>query len=82
MTEIDVHVPDLEQLFDRLDPSPLASRDLDPRIERFIVDSAKDLPRDARLGLVVHVAQPAADTTSWVGLFSVHEASSDARASS
>lgn len=62
VTEIDVHVPELGQFFDHLDPSPLASRDLDPRTERFIVDSAKDLPRDAALGLVVHVEQPAADT--------------------
>ncbi len=62
MTGIDVHVPELAQFFDHLDPSPLASRDLDPRAERFIVESAKDLPRDAPLELAVHVAQPPTET--------------------
>ena len=63
MTEIDVHVPELVQFFDHLDASPLARRDVDPRAERFIVDSAKDLPRDAPLGLAVHVGRPPDETT-------------------
>ncbi len=61
MTEIDVHVPELAQFFDHLDPSPVASRDVDPRAEQFIVDSAKDLPRDTPLGLAVHVGRPPAE---------------------
>jgi hypothetical protein len=62
VTEIDVHVPELGQFFDHLDPSPLANRDIDPRAERFIVDWAKDLPRDEPLHLAVHVERPPAET--------------------
>lgn len=50
---IEVHVPDLLRLFNAIDPSPLPSRDLDPRVEEFIVSWARALPRDARLALVV-----------------------------
>ncbi len=55
MKEIEVRVADLNRLFDAVDPSPLRSRDLDPRVEAFIVDWAKDLPRNVQIGLVVHV---------------------------
>lgn len=51
------------QLFNNIDAAPFASRDLDPRAERFIVDSAKDLPRDASFGLAVHVGRTPGDTT-------------------
>jgi len=44
VNEIEVHVAELEQFFDHMDASPLATRNLDPRAERFIVDAAKDLP--------------------------------------
>jgi len=61
--EIEVHVAKLVQLFNNIDAAPFASRDLDPRAERFIVDSAKDLPRDASFGLAVHVGRTPGDTT-------------------
>ncbi len=64
MNEIEVHVAELEQFFDHMDASPLATRNLDPRAERFIVDAAKDLPRDAALGLVVHLEHPSSETAS------------------
>ena len=63
MIEIEVHVAKLVQLFNNIDAAPFASRDLDPRAERFIVDSAKDLPRDASFGLAVHVGRTPGDTT-------------------
>lgn len=50
---IEVHVGELKQLFDAIDPSPFRDRDLDPKAEEFIVGRAKDLPRDATLALVV-----------------------------
>jgi hypothetical protein len=50
---IEVHVGELKQLFDAIDPSPFRDRDLDPKAEEFIVGWAKDLPRDASLALVV-----------------------------
>ena len=46
---IEVHVGELRQLFDAIDPSPFRDRDLDPKAEDFIVGWAKDLPRDASL---------------------------------
>jgi hypothetical protein len=56
---IEVHVSELKQLFDAIDPSPFRDRDLDPKAEEFIVGWAKDLPRDATLALVVDVDREA-----------------------
>ena len=54
---IEVHIGELKQLFDAIDPSPFRDRDLDPKAEEFIVGWAKDLPRDASLALVVDLDQ-------------------------
>jgi len=56
---IEVHVAELKQLFNSIDPSPFRNRDLDPKAEEFIVGWAKDMPRDAPLGLVVDLDRPA-----------------------
>lgn len=72
VTDIDVHIPELGQFFDHLDPSPLASRNIDPRVERFITDAASDVPRDAALGLVVHVSQAPGDTAFLSGAVHQH----------
>ena len=52
---IEVHVAELRQLFNSIDPSPFRERDLDPRAEAFIVDWARELPHDAPLALLVHL---------------------------
>ena len=52
---IEVRVAELRQLFNAIDPSPFRDRDLDQRAEEFIVEWARDLPRDARLALLVHL---------------------------
>ena len=57
-TPIEVHVPELRHLFNAIDPAPFNDRDLDPAAEAFIVNWAKDLPRDARLALLVHLDRP------------------------
>jgi len=57
---IEVHVGELKQLFDAIDPSPLRERDLDPKAEEFIVGWAKEFPKDARLALVVDLDRKAA----------------------
>ena len=44
---IEVHVAELKQLFNSIDPSPFRNRDLDLKAEEFIVGWAKDMPRDA-----------------------------------
>ena len=56
---IEVHVGELKQLFDAIDPSPFRDRDLDPKAEEFIVGWAKDLPREASLALVVNLDREA-----------------------
>jgi hypothetical protein len=56
---IEVRVSELRQLFNAIDPSPFHQRDLDPRAEEFIVEWARDLPRDAPLALRVHLERAA-----------------------
>jgi len=56
---IEVHVAELKQLFNAIDPSPFRNKDLDPKAEEFIVGWAKDIPRDVPLGLVVDLDRSA-----------------------
>jgi len=56
---IEVHVTELKQLFNSIDPSPFRNRDLDPEAEEFIVAWAKDIGREKRLALVVTLDRPA-----------------------
>jgi hypothetical protein len=55
---IEVRLKELNQLFDSLDPSPFAEKDLDPKAERYIVDSYREMPGRAIRALVVHLDQP------------------------
>lgn len=52
---IEIHVSDLTELFNSLDPTPFLKRDLDREAEEFIASWARELPRDAPLGLLVHL---------------------------
>lgn len=52
---IDVHLGDLRQLFNSMDPSPFHERALDPDAEEFIVSSAKERRSDVVPSLVVFV---------------------------
>jgi len=56
---IEVHVAELNQLFNAIDPAPFRQRDLDPDAEDFIVGWAREVPADAPLALVVHLDRPA-----------------------
>jgi hypothetical protein len=56
---IEIHVAELLQLFNAIDPSPFRERDLDPAAEEFIVGWAREAPRGARLALVVYLDRPA-----------------------
>ena len=56
---IEVHVGELKQLFNAMDPSPFRERDLDPNAEEFIVSWARAVPHDASLALLVHLDRPA-----------------------
>jgi hypothetical protein len=66
---IEIRVAELRQLFNAIDPSPFRERDLDPRAEEFIVEWARDLPRDASLALRVHLERAAgrADEAALLG---------------
>jgi hypothetical protein len=55
---IEIHVAELKQLFNSIDPSPFPERDLDPRADEFIVGWAEEARRDAPLALMVHLDQP------------------------
>jgi len=56
---IEVRVSELKQLFNAIDPSPFRQKDLDPNAEQFIVGWAREVPRDARLALLVYLDRPA-----------------------
>ncbi len=56
---IEVHVAELNQLFNAIDPAPFRQRDLDPDAEEFIVGWAREVPADAPLALLVHLDRPA-----------------------
>lgn len=56
---IELHVPELRLLFEVIDYSPLGVKDLDPRVEDFIVNAARSAPRNAALALQVYVDRPA-----------------------
>lgn len=54
---IPVEVRELAQLHDSLDPSPFHERALDPKFERYLVDSAREHPPSA--SLVIAIRAPA-----------------------
>jgi hypothetical protein len=52
---IELHVAELKQLFNSLDPSPFRERDLDKTAADYIVDWAKETSREKDLSLLVHL---------------------------
>lgn len=56
---IEVHVAELRQLFNSIDPSPFHEKDLDAKAEEFIVGWARNALRDAPLALLVYLDRPA-----------------------
>jgi hypothetical protein len=55
---IEVRLRDLRQLFDAMDPSPFRDKDLDPKAEEYVVESARELPNRVPCALVIHLDQP------------------------
>jgi len=55
---IEVHVRELSQLFNSMDPSPFVDKDLDVDAEEFITSWAREFPSDKPLALLVHLDQP------------------------
>ena len=54
---IDIHVGELKQLYNEMDPAPFRDRDLDPKAEEFIVDWSREMRRNAPLALMVHLSR-------------------------
>ena len=59
---IEISVVEAAQLFETLDPYPFRDRDLDRDAEAFIVDWARELPRENSIRIVIHM--PEAQTQS------------------
>lgn len=70
---IEVHVTDLRQLFNPIDPSPPREKDLDSRAEEFIVSWARASKRDAQLALLVEVDTPERSDEAATVRDAVHE---------
>ena len=56
----EVHVAELKQLFNSIDPSPFRNKDLDPRAEEFITE--------------LRTSMKQMDSNAWSGLASLHAA--------
>jgi hypothetical protein len=52
---IEIHLSELGQVFNSLDPTPFRKRDLDPSAEEFIAGWAREIHGDRPLGLLIHV---------------------------
>jgi hypothetical protein len=57
---LELHVADLRQLFNAMDPAPFRERELDPNADEYIVDWAGERRSDEQLALLVHVGGDAA----------------------
>ena len=60
---LDLHLGELRQLFNSMDPAPFRERDLDPKATDYIVDWATEAPADQALAMVVHLGTPTSDAT-------------------
>lgn len=58
---IELRLRDGAQLFNTLDPFPFHERDLSADAERFIVEWARELPKDSPIGILIHLQSGAED---------------------
>ncbi|MFV9475516.1 hypothetical protein ACM5Q9_13945 [Advenella sp. RU8] len=61
---IEVHLHDLNKVFDSMDPSPLLSKDLHARVVDHIVDSARGFSFRAPLALILYVDETESDLSN------------------
>lgn len=59
---IDIRVETVAQIFNSLDPSPFNNRDLDENAEHFVIDWAREIPRDTPIA--INVCLPAREAGS------------------
>lgn len=65
---IDIHLPALGELFNALDPSPLVGRDIDDRVEEYIVATASDAPSHAPQELAISAPRSEQWAHGWAAL--------------
>jgi hypothetical protein len=67
--ELELHVAEMRQMFNAMDPAPFRERDLDPNAEVYIVDWGRETPKGQPLGLVVRLGREPAtpETTTMLG---------------
>lgn len=65
---IDLHVTDVLQLFDMMDPYPFRERDISGEVDEHIYDEAVDMPSTAPIAIFIHMPAAAADTEAAQGL--------------
>lgn len=56
---LELHLAELRQLFNAMDPAPFRERDLDPDAVSYIVDWARETPANQPLALVVRLEREA-----------------------
>jgi hypothetical protein len=56
---VEIHIHELPQLFNSLDPSPFYEKELDRNAEEYIVRSAQDVPSNSPTALVVYLGTAA-----------------------
>jgi hypothetical protein len=70
---IEVHAAELSLLFNAMDPSPPREKDLDPKVEEFVVSWARAARRDAQLALQVYIDRPAGPDQVAMARDGIHE---------
>jgi hypothetical protein len=59
---VEIHISELAQLFNSLDPSPFYEKELDRNAEEYIVRSAQELPNKSPAVLVVYLSKASKTT--------------------
>ena len=70
---LELHVAELRQLFNAMDPAPFRERDLDPKAVAYILDWGREAPSRGPLSLAVHLGrEPATPASSSLLQDAVH----------
>lgn len=57
---LEMHLAEMRQIFNSMDPAPFRERDLDPKATDYIVDWAEELPKGQPLALAVTLSRQGA----------------------
>jgi hypothetical protein len=64
---IEIRVASIAQIFNSFDPSPFHERDLDRGAEDFVLDWARELPRDQKIAITIYLPRDAAESNECRG---------------